>query len=477
MNHHINGENYTRTPFFALFLAYGFSLFLIWFYGLLFVFPLTLATPDASSSGFFGEYVAGLFGLAMGIVFSRFLFSHRFDQVLAVLSGIMAICIAVMLFGFIVFNTESFYMHPMSFILGSITGYMLSVWIQALTTFASPLTPYLFALSALLALLTCYFLSTLITPAFVICVIAALGLSVMALAYIKRHYPEHRKEASELVSGERLFISSKIIIQFSIYGLLFGVALCLLSTFGSLKSISIALMVGIVIAALDIWHSNGVNMKRSRNATSIALMTILLLAAFLWPEAQLVCWSAITTVFAYVFLINANWVILSAREHKQSALCLYAQTQGGFWACFVLGWSGAFVLYINSLNTLIMICALLFLLAVSSLLAAMTNFGPFEFVQAQIENARGTPSHDKSHQFIQACNEIALSHGLTPRESEVFSLLAKGRNAQVISNDLVISRYTAKTHIYHIYQKTGKGSQQDIIDMVEVYFRQETRSA
>lgn len=57
--------------------------------------------------------------------------------------------------------------------------------------------------------------------------------------------------------------------------------------------------------------------------------------------------------------------------------------------------------------------------------------------------------------------------GLSPKETEVLFLLAKGRNAEFIQNELVVSRHTAKAHIYHIYQKTGVHSRQDLIDMLE----------
>jgi DNA-binding CsgD family transcriptional regulator len=62
---------------------------------------------------------------------------------------------------------------------------------------------------------------------------------------------------------------------------------------------------------------------------------------------------------------------------------------------------------------------------------------------------------------------LSLEHGLSPKETEVLFLLAKGRNAEYIQNELVVSRHTAKAHIYHIYQKTGVHSRQDLINLLE----------
>lgn len=66
-----------------------------------------------------------------------------------------------------------------------------------------------------------------------------------------------------------------------------------------------------------------------------------------------------------------------------------------------------------------------------------------------------------------ACEAVCEEHGLTRRESEVFELLAKGRNAAYVEETLVISSHTVKSHMLKIYRKLGVHSQQELIDMVE----------
>ena len=56
---------------------------------------------------------------------------------------------------------------------------------------------------------------------------------------------------------------------------------------------------------------------------------------------------------------------------------------------------------------------------------------------------------------------------LSPRQKEIFLLLAKGRNVQFIRDELVLSTPTVKSHIYNIYQKMGVHSHQELIDLVE----------
>lgn len=67
----------------------------------------------------------------------------------------------------------------------------------------------------------------------------------------------------------------------------------------------------------------------------------------------------------------------------------------------------------------------------------------------------------------QRCQELGKLHNLTPREIEIFALLARGRNGSFIMNHFVVSRNTAKSHIKHIYTKLGVHSQQELIDLVE----------
>lgn len=69
--------------------------------------------------------------------------------------------------------------------------------------------------------------------------------------------------------------------------------------------------------------------------------------------------------------------------------------------------------------------------------------------------------------FLQRALKASKEHGLTQRETEVLELLLQGRNAERIAQTLVISRHTAKTHIYNIYRKVGSTSQQELIDLFQ----------
>ena len=74
---------------------------------------------------------------------------------------------------------------------------------------------------------------------------------------------------------------------------------------------------------------------------------------------------------------------------------------------------------------------------------------------------------DAATDFEKAGTRIARRCRLSPREIEVFFLLAKGRNRAYIREELVIGDETVKSHVKSIYRKTDVHSQQELIDLLE----------
>lgn len=62
---------------------------------------------------------------------------------------------------------------------------------------------------------------------------------------------------------------------------------------------------------------------------------------------------------------------------------------------------------------------------------------------------------------------LAREHGLTPRETEVFELIAQGHTGKRIEEVLAMSASTVKTHRYRIYEKMGVATKQELVDLVE----------
>lgn len=68
----------------------------------------------------------------------------------------------------------------------------------------------------------------------------------------------------------------------------------------------------------------------------------------------------------------------------------------------------------------------------------------------------------------QACSAIANRVSLTPREREVFEMLARGRDSFYIQERLTVSRNTVKAHVKHIYAKLDIHTHQELLDIVEL---------
>lgn len=81
---------------------------------------------------------------------------------------------------------------------------------------------------------------------------------------------------------------------------------------------------------------------------------------------------------------------------------------------------------------------------------------------------RATHSNGARDQLGSAqLDEMAREFGLSPRETEVFHLLARGRSLPVIMKELTIAKGTAQTHVRHVYEKTHVHTKQELIDLIE----------
>lgn len=66
-----------------------------------------------------------------------------------------------------------------------------------------------------------------------------------------------------------------------------------------------------------------------------------------------------------------------------------------------------------------------------------------------------------------ACDALASAHHLSPREAEVMVLIAKGRSAPRIADELGVSTGTVQTHSKNLYRKLGIHSRQSLLILIE----------
>jgi DNA-binding CsgD family transcriptional regulator len=62
--------------------------------------------------------------------------------------------------------------------------------------------------------------------------------------------------------------------------------------------------------------------------------------------------------------------------------------------------------------------------------------------------------------------EAALRFGISERESEVAALLARGRTYSEIADELCVSHSTIKTHVAHLYEKSGARNRVELLNLL-----------
>lgn len=76
--------------------------------------------------------------------------------------------------------------------------------------------------------------------------------------------------------------------------------------------------------------------------------------------------------------------------------------------------------------------------------------------------------HNHTNSDIRArCDAVALAGGLTLRETEILQYLGRGHNSMYISQTLLISDSTVRTHIKNIYRKLEITSREELISLVD----------
>ncbi len=74
----------------------------------------------------------------------------------------------------------------------------------------------------------------------------------------------------------------------------------------------------------------------------------------------------------------------------------------------------------------------------------------------------------EAERLADRCNALSTQAKLSPREDEIFRLLAQGKSNAAIEKELFIASGTLKAHIQHIYVKLGIHSRKELAALVAV---------
>ncbi len=165
------------------------------------------------------------------------------------------------------------------------------------------------------------------------------------------------------------------------------------------------------------------------------------------------------------------WTVLIAVAHRNplGALAVFAWGRGvsglGTLVGAALGvWCND--LFANDHTALALVSGGLIVLFVAYALIGLKNFS-FKSTIEGVVPVSDAVATNAQEDFDERCAACAAEFDLTPRELEIFKMLARGRDREYIENRLVISRNTVKAHVKHIYAKCGIHSHVELIALVQ----------
>ena len=172
------------------------------------------------------------------------------------------------------------------------------------------------------------------------------------------------------------------------------------------------------------------------------------------PLGEAALWAGAAGVALAYCLVWALMVGI-AQAKRLPALGLVAFLHASCFAGVALGLVVARAMPDPSVQTPLVMFAVL---GVAALL-----FASFNGSVAVTEEMFAPPAASRQEQSVLA---LAERCGLTPRETEVLQVWAGGHNAAYAEEVLHISRNTVKTHLNHIYQKTGTSGREELLAML-----------
>lgn len=189
--------------------------------------------------------------------------------------------------------------------------------------------------------------------------------------------------------------------------------------------------------------------------TSILLVPLAM--SGLLPVVGYVC-----SVIMYQLVFLFMWVLVASvfRSSPETAVRFFGLTYG-FWSMGSLGGALSSVFLTGRVPSdqaqlVVFVAALA---AAVGYAAIFTEREANELVQIMPLRRR--------RPFKEKCLAVAKQYKLTPRETEVATLIAQGRDSAHIEQKLFLSRSTVQTHRMHVYQKLGIHSRQELLDVIE----------
>lgn len=176
-------------------------------------------------------------------------------------------------------------------------------------------------------------------------------------------------------------------------------------------------------------------------------------------------------VFSLVSLLMLPTCVEEARKNNMNPLVVYGIFAGCVHFMFAIATALGVQLYSQESfgAATLSVCVLLIFYVLTMTYTTISKRGH-----------RGIPSTDPtaSHKGSQTenapidetalwCKTIAADRKLTARETDVFILLARGRDVPNIAKQLYVSENTVRSHSKKLYAKLGVHSKQEMLDLID----------
>lgn len=443
---------------------FGFSCYLIWeLFGVFEVLPFL--------SAFFSFEAVLIFRTAMFFaLFTGFLAVARiapklarFSSFLAISGGVAALVpLGIALIGSFTGSLPFWAGGIAWFSFGLSLTLFMCLWAVYFETAKDPKTPLIATIGSVVSFTVFLLLSLANAPQSVYLFVGVLlvASTLATRIFLNRYVTDDYRKNDE----QPMKPSIPKIIHSGTYGVIYGFALTFLLSLGETSVLvgSIGGLAGCGLAWLMIRRGSLFNAVYLRRITFAPVVVAVLFLPIGGTWSYMLCGALI--ISACICTAVASWVIAAREESesKRNPLMVF---------CLVKtpGWFGIFIGAVMG-GVMLMFAPDSFPVATTVLAAIICiSFSIFEMrrhEKAEVQpEAPALPQQD-TH-FQKRCTAVIEYAGFSPREAEVFQLLAKGRNAEHIAQVLCIAKPTAKTHIQHIYQKLGVNSHQGLIDLVD----------
>lgn len=231
--------------------------------------------------------------------------------------------------------------------------------------------------------------------------------------------------------------------------------------------IGMATIASCIIIIIDVSYKHILTEKTQLKLfLPLAAATVFPLAVF-GSTGKLIFLALIFLVFMLSFVTNLSAISECVRIFELSSIRVFSYGRAGNIFGVLLGYVvGIFAFNSPPVETIYVFAGVIFVFIIASTFFIEDHYPVSSEVGDDAVFSNQDPRNRKGS-WMKRCRIVADRYNLSPRQTEVLILLAKGRNTGFIQEQLVISSHTAKAHIYNTYRKIGIHSRQELLTLIE----------